>query len=75
MDELAQRPLTTPHPRRLPLDTPDRDELLAAHERAMAAGADGYVDPRSGMFVFTAAFHAARGSCCDRGCRHCPYVG
>jgi len=25
--------------------------------------------------VFTAAFLAERGTCCESGCRHCPYVG
>ncbi len=23
--------------------------------------------------VFTAAYHLKRGSCCQSGCRHCPY--
>jgi hypothetical protein len=23
--------------------------------------------------VFTAAYHLKRGSCCNSGCRHCPY--
>jgi len=23
--------------------------------------------------VFTAAYHIKRGSCCNSGCRHCPY--
>jgi len=23
--------------------------------------------------VFTAAYHLKRGSCCNTGCRHCPY--
>ncbi len=23
--------------------------------------------------VFTAAYHRKRGSCCQSGCRHCPY--
>jgi Family of unknown function (DUF5522) len=23
--------------------------------------------------VFTAAFHLKRGTCCNSGCRHCPY--
>jgi hypothetical protein len=71
---LADRPLTEPHPSRLPLDTPRRDELLAAHEDALAAGTPGYLDPVTGLFVLTAAFLADRGTCCDRGCRHCPYV-
>jgi hypothetical protein len=48
-------------------------DVVAAHEAAIAAGADGYLDPRTGLFVMTAAYLAARGSCCDSGCRHCPY--
>ena len=41
---------------------------------ALTAGADTYVDPRSGYTVLTAAYLARRGHCCDSGCRHCPYV-
>ncbi len=26
-----------------------------------------------GLMVFTAAYHLKRGSCCGKGCRHCPY--
>ena len=26
-----------------------------------------------GKIVLTAVFHKKRGSCCGRGCRHCPY--
>ncbi len=44
-----------------------------AHDAAVAAGQDGYVDPDTGYFVFTAVFLAARGTCCGSGCRHCPY--
>ncbi len=36
--------------------------------------------PREGEFyydgpyiVFTAAYHLRRGSCCQSGCRHCPW--
>jgi hypothetical protein len=47
---------------------------LAAHAAALEAGEAGYVDPTTGLFVFTAAFLADRGSCCDTGCRHCPYL-
>jgi hypothetical protein len=47
--------------------------ILAAHERAIADGAAGYVDPVSGFFVFTAAELWDRGECCSSGCRHCPY--
>jgi hypothetical protein len=33
---------------------------------------DYYVDP-DGRFVFTREYHLARGTCCESGCRHCPY--
>ncbi len=45
----------------------------AAHERALAAGEPTYLDPETGWSVFTETYHLARGSCCDTGCRHCPY--
>ena len=49
-------------------------DVRAAHEAALEAGAAGYLDPRSGLFVLTARFLADRGTCCHRGCRHCPYL-
>ena len=73
-DPLAPRPLTEPHPSRLPPDAAGRDAALAAHATALAAGDAGYLDPSSGLFVLTAGFLADRGTCCGRGCRHCPYV-
>jgi hypothetical protein len=73
-DPLAPRPLTEPHPSRLASDAPGRDDVLAAHAAALAAGEAGYLDPSSGLFVLTAGFLADRGTCCGRGCRHCPYV-
>jgi hypothetical protein len=51
----------------LPADARD------AHDRAVAQGEPGYTDPTTGLFVFTAEYLADRGSCCDSGCRHCPY--
>jgi len=71
---LADRPLHEPHPSRLPPDTPGREVILAAHARAMEAGEPGYLDPATGLFVLTAAYLASRGTCCDSGCRHCPYL-
>lgn len=59
---------------RLPSSDPAYDEILSAHARAMAAGEPGYLDPASGLYVMTAAYHADRGTCCGNGCRHCPYV-
>ena len=73
-DTLADRPLTTPHPSRLPADDPRRDEILAAHRNALDENETGYLDPDTGLFVLTARFLADRGYCCGRGCRHCPYV-
>lgn len=67
------RPLGEPKADRLPADHPHRARILAAHGAAVAAGEPGYVDPVTGYFVFTAADLAARGTCCDTGCRHCPY--
>jgi Family of unknown function (DUF5522) len=51
----------------------DDTEIARAHAAAIAAGEAGYLDPETGYFVFTAATLAANGSCCDRGCRHCPW--
>ena len=72
--ELADRSLTVPAESRLPLDAPDRADILAAHTAAIAAGTPGYLDPVTGLFVLSARFLADRGYCCQRGCRHCPYL-
>ena len=71
---LAPRPLAEPHPSRLAPGHPRRAEILAAHAEALDAGLPGYLDPDTGLFVLTAGFLARRGTCCGRGCRHCPYV-
>ena len=70
----ADRPLAEPHPNRLSPGDPAHPEIISAHQGALDAGADTYVDPRSGLTVLTAGYLARRGSCCDSGCRHCPYV-
>ena len=67
--------LERPHPSRLSLGHPGFDRILDAHRRAVAEGRPGYTDPDTGLFVMTSAWLAARGSCCDQGCRHCPYLG
>ena len=33
---------------------------------------DYYIDAL-GNWVFTAAYHEARGYCCGEACKHCPY--
>ncbi len=71
---LAPRALTEPHPARLAPDHPRRAEILTAHAAALAAEQAGYLDQDTGLFVLTAGFLADRGTCCGRGCRHCPYL-
>jgi hypothetical protein len=52
----------------------DADAAIAlAHQAAVDAGEAGYTDPATGLFVLTGAYLLARGTCCDNGCRHCPY--
>ena len=63
-----------PHPRRLPPEGTRHAEILQRHRVALDRGVPVYADPLSGLSVFTADFLARRGSCCDSGCRHCPYV-
>jgi hypothetical protein len=70
----APRGLDEPHPDRLAVDHPRREEILDAHRAAIAAGEAAYADPETGLVVLTAASLVARGACCDSGCRHCPYV-
>jgi Family of unknown function (DUF5522) len=67
--------LRAPHPSRLDPSAPRYAEILAAHGAAVAAGRPAYEDPATGLSVLTAATLAERGSCCEQGCRHCPYVG
>jgi hypothetical protein len=47
-------------------------DAQAAHDEAVARGEDGYVDPDTGLFVFTAEYLKRR-PCCENGCRHCPW--
>ena len=68
------RDFNEPHATRLDPTHPRRREILAAHTMAINASHDGYIDPVTGYFVFTAAYLADRGTCCDTGCRHCPFV-
>lgn len=64
--------LVAPHPARFtgPADHP----ALVAHAEAVEDEADGYVDPASGLFSFTARYHWEKGRCCEMGCRHCPWL-
>ena len=49
----ARRGLDEPHPDRLAVEHPRRAVILAVHRAAMDAGEPGYVDPETGLFVFT----------------------
>ncbi|MEL7207077.1 MAG: DUF5522 domain-containing protein [Actinomycetota bacterium] len=60
-------------PERLPDDPVWRRVALRAHEAAVEAGSEGYVDPVTGLLVMTEAALRRRGTCCGQGCRHCPY--
>jgi hypothetical protein len=68
-------PRLTPHPDRLDRQRgQDYVAIMDAHHGALLAGDEGYFDPASGLFVQTARTLWDRGSCCQQGCRHCPYL-
>ena len=71
---LADRPLVEPHAHRLAPTHPAYAEIIAVHAAALERGDAGYLDPVTGLYVMTAAVHVERGFCCQRGCRHCPYL-
>lgn len=70
----GRRALTEPHRDRLDPRHPRYRDILAAHAAALAAGDSHYIDPCTGLAAFTAAYLVQRGTCCDSGCRHCPYL-
>lgn len=68
------RALALPHPDRLDLREPTARAALSAHDAALEAAAAGYTDPVSGLFVLTARRLRSQAACCERGCRHCPWL-
>lgn len=42
-------------------------------KKSPVEGEDFYIDPATGLHVFTEKYLRARGYCCKTGCRHCPY--
>lgn len=66
--------LVAPHPGRLDPSRPDYVRIVDAHHEAVLLGQAGYLDPTSGLFAQTARSLWDRGSCCEQGCRHCPYI-
>lgn len=63
-----------PDPRRLDPNRHDYEVIVAAHRQAVAAGQSLYRDPTTGLWCFTSAALLERGWCCERQCRHCPYL-
>lgn len=63
-----------PSPDRLDPARADYPAILDRHHRAVETGSAGYLDPQTGLFVLTARTLWDRKSCCERGCRHCPYT-
>lgn len=72
--ELRVEYLEHAHPQRLSPRHPRFVEIVKRHSDAVVRGEPTYEDPTTRLSVFTAAFLAARGYCCDSGCRHCPFV-
>jgi hypothetical protein len=71
---LRDQYLEHPHDSRLSPRHPRFAEIMERHAAAVADRVPCYDDPSTHLVVFTAAFLAERGYCCDSGCRHCPYV-
>jgi hypothetical protein len=72
--ELRDQYLQVAHPQRLSPRHPQFSEIMKRHGAAVAGGLPCYDDPTTRLSVFTSAFLAERGYCCDSGCRHCPFV-
>lgn len=53
--------------------TSSRSITSRLHEEASSNGETFYLDPETGLAVFTEFGLLQRGSCCWSGCRHCPY--
>ena len=46
---------------------------VEVHREACRRNEEYYIDPESGLLVFSAIYLKNRGYCCESGCRHCPY--
>jgi len=54
------------------MDTPpDSPDPASTWEETELAADEFYYD--GPYLVFTEIYHLRRGSCCESGCRHCPY--
>jgi len=59
---------------KLEKDFPHFEEIMPRHKNAVENDEDFYIDPETGLTVFTALYLFNRGYCCGSGCRHCPYM-
>jgi hypothetical protein len=57
---------------RIARERDDTESILTEVRKAIVTDSDYYLDA-DGKMVFTEAYHLKRGTCCDSGCRHCPY--
>ena len=48
-------------------------KIKQMHDLAVSRGARTYLDPETGFLVMTSEFLKSKGSCCESGCRHCPW--
>uniref|UniRef100_A0A7S3EKN6 Fe/B12 periplasmic-binding domain-containing protein n=1 Tax=Rhodosorus marinus TaxID=101924 RepID=A0A7S3EKN6_9RHOD len=51
----------------------DIESVWELHDEAVKNQKLHYIDPETGLFVFTSLAHKRRGRCCGSGCRHCPF--
>ena len=49
------------------------NKIKKLHDLAILRGSSTYQDPESGFLVMTSQYLSSRGSCCETGCRHCPW--
>ncbi|MGE5812648.1 MAG: DUF5522 domain-containing protein [Ignavibacteria bacterium] len=59
---------------RLKEEFPGYKKIMLRHREAVEKNEDFYIDPGTGLTVFTALYLFNRGYCCGSGCRHCPYT-
>lgn len=72
MIEVNQVP--APHPQRLAPGNLHYAEIIRRHDEACRLQREWYDDPETGYRVLTRDFLLNRGTCCNSGCRHCPYI-
>lgn len=51
----------------------DNDRPLDSRIERLGLEPGDYYFSEEGYIVFTEQYHLKRGTCCESGCRHCPY--